>query len=159
MGRADLRWAWAATAAALLLWPPSGLAARERLAGPVEARIVRIVDGDTLEVRARVWLGHEVATLVRLVGVNTPEIKGRCAAERVRAEQAAHFLSDLFARDPAAVLTDIRHDKYGGRILARVHTTAGRDVGELMIAAGLAVAYDGGARASWCAAPGRPKTP
>ncbi|HCX68087.1 MAG TPA: nuclease, partial [Rhodobiaceae bacterium] len=31
--------------------------AAERMAGPVEAEVVRVVDGDTLVARARIWLG------------------------------------------------------------------------------------------------------
>ena len=50
-------------------------------------------------------------------------------------------------------LWDIRYDKFGGRVLARVETASGADLAELLIAAGLGLAYDGGAREPWCAAP------
>ena len=36
---------------------PERLAA-EALAGPVAARVERVVDGDTIEVRAKIWLGQ-----------------------------------------------------------------------------------------------------
>ncbi len=44
----------------------------------------------------------------------------------------------------------MRHDKFGGRVLARVESNAGEDIATLLIAAGLGRPYDGGKRASWC---------
>ena len=34
--------------------------ALNRLAGPVSAEVLRVIDGDTIEVRAHIWLGHQV---------------------------------------------------------------------------------------------------
>ena len=48
------------------------------------------------------------------------------------------------------ILWDVRYDKFGGRVLARVETGAGADLGSLMIGAGLGRAYDGGKRKPWC---------
>ena len=39
---------------------------------------------------------------------------------------------------------------HGGRVLARVETGAGADLGPLLIGAGLGRAYDGGKRKPWC---------
>jgi endonuclease YncB( thermonuclease family) len=44
--------------------------AAERLSGPYSAAVERVVDGDTLAVRVRVWLGHELAVLVRVRGID-----------------------------------------------------------------------------------------
>jgi endonuclease YncB( thermonuclease family) len=49
------------------------------LAGPVMARVIRVYDGDTILVRARIWVDQEIEIRVRLAGVDTPEIKGQCA--------------------------------------------------------------------------------
>ena len=35
-------------------------AGQEVLAGPVSARIQRVIDGDTLRVRTRIWLGMDM---------------------------------------------------------------------------------------------------
>ncbi len=114
-----------------------------------------MVDGDTLEVRARIWLGQELTTRVRLAGIDAPEARSDCPRERVLADRARAFLSARLrpagARAPAAVrLHDIRNGKYAGRVLARVESAAGLDLGRALLAAGLARAYDGGRRAPWC---------
>lgn len=117
--------------------------------GPVQARVLAVIDGDTIAVRARIWLGQDVETRVRLAGVDAPELRGACQRERVLARAAQKRVADMI--DGAVVsLSDIRHDKFGGRVLASVRTAAGDDLAALLIADGLARAYGGGARASWC---------
>jgi len=59
----------------------AGAPAAERLPGPVLARVMTILDGDTLEVQARIWLGQAVTTRVRLDGIDAPELIGKCGAE------------------------------------------------------------------------------
>lgn len=119
------------------------------LPGPVAAQVIEVVDGDTIAVRAHVWLGQNIETHVRLFGIDAPELKGRCPREIELAQAARRFLeSEVGGR--AVTLRDIRHDKYGGRVLARVEWPAGRDIGQELERRGLARAYDGRARAPWC---------
>ncbi len=126
-------------------------AARESdgVPGPVSARVLDVIDGDTILVRARIWIGQEVETRVRLVGVDAPELRGACAHERGLAVAARDFVVAALAGGPVR-LSDIRHGKYGGRVLARVVTAEGDDLGALLVAAGLARAYRGGRRGGWC---------
>jgi endonuclease YncB( thermonuclease family) len=132
----------------LLLLAPAVCAA-ERLDGPVPARLLGVVDGDSVEVEARIWLGQSVRTLVRLRGIDTPELHGRCQAEREKAEAAKRFLAQQAAAE--LELTDIGRDKYGGRVIARV-SAQGRDLGDQMIGSGLAVRYNGARKTNpWCA--------
>ena len=44
--------------------------------GPVEARVLRIIDGDTIVVRARIWPGQHIKVSVRLAGLT----RRNCAA-------------------------------------------------------------------------------
>lgn len=131
--------------------------AEQTLEGPVPARVIAVLDGDTIEVRARIWLGQEVTTRVRLAGVDAPELSGRCAQERTLAERARDLVrSRIEAAAGAAghvLLRDVRYGKYAGRVLARVETAAGEDLGGMLIGAGLARPYAGQARASWCVGP------
>jgi endonuclease YncB( thermonuclease family) len=127
--------------------------AAERLAGPVEAEVVRVVDGDTLVARARIWLGQTVETHVRLAGVDAPELRGKCAAEKARARAAREALLRLVGEGPV-MLADIEIDKYGGRVLARVTTGAHDDVATALVEGGYVRAYAGGARSGWCGAEG-----
>lgn len=130
---------------------PATATPREKLPGPIPASVAAVIDGDTLRVRARVWLGQEVDTLVRLLGVDAPELHGRCAEERRRAEEARAFLRRR-AQGGRVSLVDVRTDKYGGRVLARVLDDDGTDLGAALVAAGLARTYGGGRRVAWCPA-------
>lgn len=136
---------------ALVAGPEPGYAisGEKGLAGPIVATVVRVVDGDTLIVRAHIWIGQEVETNVRLAGVDAPEMHGRCDEEKTRARDARNFTERITSAG-AVLLTDIRPDKYGGRVDAKVHTAEGADVAAALIRAGLARAYDGGERGGWC---------
>ena len=126
----------------------AAIAARYDLAGPVTAEVLRVIDGDTFTVRAHIWIGQELTTNVRLLGVNAPELSGHCEEERVLADAARRFLAARL-EGHSVTLRDIALDKYGGRVLARVEDTAG-DIAAALLAARLVVPYDGGRRGSWC---------
>ena len=121
----------------------------ESVPGPVQARVLRVIDGDTIVVRARIWLGQNIDTQVRLDGVDTPEIKGKCEFERRLAERARDL---IMARSAAGsvVLSEIHYGKYAGRVVARVRTPDGGDFSTALVEAGLGRAYEGGRRESWC---------
>lgn len=61
----------------------------------VSARVISVYDGDTITVVAEPWPGHFVETRVRLAGVDTPEIRGRCEAEEDLALVARGRLVEL----------------------------------------------------------------
>lgn len=116
--------------------------------GPVNAQVVRVIDGDTFEASAAIWLGQQIAVRVRIAGIDAPELRARCDGERQRAEAARDYLSKRIAGGEVK-LSAVRYDKYGGRVDASVVDARG-DVGEAMIRAGLARSYDGGHRDGWC---------
>ena len=126
-------------------------AAQEVLAGPFPAQILRVIDGDTLRVRTRIWLGMDMGIVVRIDGIDAPELRGRCTAERRLAKSARDALLDL-VEGHAIRLYDIRNGKYAGRVVARVTRIDGADIGVALIAQGVARRYDGRRRAGWCGA-------
>lgn len=143
---------WTKTAAPLLvgLVALGGVSQAEApIHGPVEATLLRVIDGDTLLVRARIWIAQEVETGVRIRGVDAPEVRARCPAEARLAEAAARFVAAKLA-DGRLLLHDVDLDKYGGRVVARVETAAGEDIATALLAAGLARPYDGGRKSAWC---------
>lgn len=120
--------------------------------GPYAATLVRVVDGDTFETRVRIWFGDEISTLVRIRGIDAPELHARCDGERQGAEAAREALGLLLAGHEIE-LSDVAPDKYFGRVVANVWVAdenGARDVAATMQQAGLARAYDGHRRASWC---------
>lgn len=136
-----------ASLAVLLL--ASAVEAKDVLSGPVEAEVIRVVDGDTLAVRARIWLGQTVEVDVRLAGIDAPEMKGKCPRERARAEAARAYLARLAEGKPVR-LTHVTRDKFGGRVIANVASDEAPDLGAALRTRGLVRRYDGGKRGSWC---------
>ncbi|MEK9671916.1 MAG: thermonuclease family protein [Rhodospirillaceae bacterium] len=110
--------------------------ARSAELGPVNADVIRVIDGDTVEVRAAVWLGQSLVTRVRVLGIDAPDKD--CPMMQERATQK---LRDLMG--PTTVLSKIRFGKYAGRVLARLTTKDGRDLGRVLLHEGLAHVYDG----------------
>ncbi len=135
---------------AFLLAPPA--LAGEVLPGPVTGRVLKVLDGDTLIVRARVWVGQDIEIKVRISGMDAPEMRGRCAGERKLARTARDYLRDRVSSGIVR-LHLVQYGKYAGRVLARVETEDGADIATEMIRAGMARAYGGGKRASWCPRP------
>lgn len=128
--------------------------ADNRLKGPVQAIVERVVDGDTLLVRARIWLDQEVRVHVRLARIDTPELSARCSRERELAAGARDYVQFMLfgggQAEPSIWLSDVGQDKYGGRVLARVTGAAGQDIAQALLNAGFATPYDGKKRTDWC---------
>src|SRR4026209_2748153 len=78
--------------------------AAEIVPGPLSADLIRVIDGDTIEVRAHLWLGLELTTRVRLSDIDAPELDGGCPAERCLAGTAREYLTVILS--PAVTLRD-----------------------------------------------------
>jgi endonuclease YncB( thermonuclease family) len=147
------RWRAACPGVLVVVWLLVGGAERgwrtDVVPGPVPALVIEVVDGDTITVRARIWVGQDVETKVRLSDVDTPETNGRCGRERELAAHARAFVIETIGDDPVKLI-DVHYGKYAGRVVAHVETAAGDDLAVLLIAAGLGRPYHGGARISWC---------
>jgi endonuclease YncB( thermonuclease family) len=119
------------------------------LRGGHPAEVLRVIDGDTFEARVRIWPGTDVTTRVRLRGIDTPELRARCEAERSQALAARDALTRILSQGGIGV-AQVGQDKYGGRVNATVSTARTHDVSEAMVAGGFARRYSGGRRRSWC---------
>ena len=126
----------------------NGISAEEFIPGPVPAEVLRVIEGDTLDVAALIWLGQRVHIRVRLDGVDAPELRGQCASERELAERARDLVSRNTEGQPVT-LHGVHYGKYAGRIVAHVHLGGGESLASLLLAAGLAREYDGGKRMGW----------
>lgn len=122
-------------AAAALIAAGAPVPASETLAGPYSAVIVRVIDGDTVEARVRLWLGLDQTVRVRIRDMDAPEMHGHCPGEREAAMAARDYLARLLGDGPVA-LSRISPDKYGGRVDAAIHLPTGQDVAAAMRAAG-----------------------
>ena len=128
------------------------------MAAPAETyqwQVLAVIDGDTISVRLPGLPAELQPVKVRVAGIDSPEKGGRakCAEERDLATKATaltrFLIADAQVRQRPITFSEIGWDKYGGRIDARV-AIGGRSLGDTLIRAGLARAYDGGKRRSWC---------
>jgi len=128
--------------------PPGLRVAAAAFDGPVQADVIRVIDGDTFEAAARIWLGEAIDVHVRIEGIDAPELHARCVEERRRAEAARDYLLDRIGGGEVE-LSGVRYDKFGGRVRAVVRD-AGGNIAEAMVAKGYARPYRGGRRGPWC---------
>lgn len=134
----------------LALWV-AVLAAPAAAEYAVRASFVSAYDGDTLNLIAHPWPNLDLRVTVRVRGLDTPEIRGRCPRERELARQARTEARNLLAGAGEIVVSgvDLASDPYG-RAVATV-TADGVRLDEHLIRLGLARAYDGtGRRQGWC---------
>ncbi len=117
--------------------------------GPVTAEVLSVYDGDTITVLANPWPDSYYKVKVRIRGIDAPEIKGKCEAEKKKAIEAREFLWIMVKHIEEVTLTNIEHDKYGGRFDADVNIN-GVDAAQALISQGLARPYTGGERKGWC---------
>lgn len=108
----------------------------------------RVVDGDTFHASVTIWPRHEVTTSIRINGLDTPEMRGKCPIEKEKAREAQKALAEILSVG-GVELRNVVIGKYAGRVVADVYVS-GTNVTEAMIAKGMGRAYTGGKREPWC---------
>ena len=100
--------------------------------------VLRVIDGDTIELNIDLGFSCWYRGVARLKGINAPELSG---ASRPQGEISKAALIALLAVGPVIAITELKKekDKYG-RCLVRLFC-AGVDVNEAMVAGGFAVPY------------------
>jgi endonuclease YncB( thermonuclease family) len=121
-------------------------------ANPYPVKVLRVIDGDTIEIEAR-FLPPELKQKlsIRVLGVDTPEKghRAQCPQEAALAERASAYTKSLIASGQPVEIDIVGWDKYGGRILGAVRV-GGQDLTQGLIANGLARPYHGEKKSSWC---------
>jgi len=115
------------------------------------ATVLHVVDGDTVDLSVSLGFDMSFKARFRLVGINTPESYGPTACDEGRA--AKQYLTDTLKVGTVVIVktTKDKKEKYG-RFLAEVFLVGAdgnpldRSVNQMMIDAGHAKAYFGGAR-------------
>ena len=99
-----------------------------------------VVDGDTIRYGG---------VKIRLADIDAPEVfSPKCPSEAARGRRATQRLLELMNAGPFQLVSGSRdEDRYGRKL--RTIVRAGRSVGDVLIAEGLARRWDG-ARRSWC---------
>lgn len=117
--------------------------------------VTSVYDGDTLTVQVPYVpdvFGKDLS--VRIVGIDTPEMRSTCstleqrAHEKALAIKARDHVMLMIANGQRLTLTELDRDKYF-RLLAVVKVD-GVSVGDELIANQLAVPYSGDTKMGWC---------
>ena len=107
-------------------------------------------DGDTITFNLpglHPILGEKI--FVRVNGIDTPEIKGKCEKEKYDAQQARDMVADILKDAEKIDLKNMKRGKYF-RIVADVYV-GGENIADMLIEAGVAVKYDAGKKIKdWC---------
>ena len=82
------------------------------------AEVLNVIDGDTIRVQAHMWPGQQWSGLIRLRGIDTPELRGKCQAETDQGILAGATMVSLVP--PRVYLVNVKPGKFGGRFVATV---------------------------------------
>ena len=111
---------------------------------------VRNYDGDTITFNLpglHPIIGEKIS--IRVNGIDTPEIKGKCEKEKYDAQQAQQMVADILKDAEQITLKNMEPGKYF-RIAADV-IVDGENLSDVLIEAGMAIRYDGGKKThKWC---------
>ncbi|RYH12363.1 thermonuclease family protein [Tropicimonas sp. IMCC6043] len=107
-------------------------------------RVLSVVDGDTV----RMYCPKDGVMSTRLTGFDTPEFRGQCGSERLKAMAATYVLHWQIWTARGLDSRHLGRDRYGRRLSALFVGDA--LLADRMIATGLAREYDGGPRRGWC---------
>ena len=83
-------------------------------------KLVRVVDGDTIDAEIDLGFDISVKKRIRLVGINTPECRTRDLEEKAKGLAAKDRVKAILAENPKFNLESTELGKYG-RVLGKIH--------------------------------------
>ena len=115
----------------------------------IVSKVISVYDGDTFRVDIDSFppiVGKNIP--IRLNGVDTPEIQGKCQYEKDLAIKARDFVRNKLANAKEIKLTNLQRGKYF-RVVANV-VIDGVSLEQELLENELAYKYSGGSKSSWC---------
>lgn len=106
------------------------------------AEVLRILDGDTIEVSLDLGFNLRQRMLLRLYGLNAQELHDKNAAKRASAFEAKKFVDSHIGGKTVIAETVKPKDKFG-RYLCNVYLEDGKCLNTLLLDAKLAQPWDG----------------
>ncbi len=106
-------------------------------------------DGDTLYITMPGLPPELSEMLVRISGVDTPELRGKCEAEKTLAIQARDYVVRSLKEARSVSFCNPEWGKYGKRVAAEV-ILDGKSLAMALIVRGFGRPYDDGRRQGWC---------
>ena len=128
----------------------TSIQAKQNYGNVIVDEVTSIYDGDTFRVNINSYpnvIGKKIA--VRINGIDTPEIKGKCQKEKDLAQKSKQLTVSLLRNAKKIELRNIQRGKYF-RIVADVFVDE-KSLADIQITNNLAVRYDGGTKIKdWC---------
>jgi micrococcal nuclease len=119
--------------------------------GPYEWKVLRAIDGDTVEIQVD-FLPSELGDKlhIRIWGVDTPEKGFRAQSEHEKALglKASEFTKNAIVNAKEIKINLIMWDKFGGRVLGDL-IIDGKSLRQLLLDNGYAREYYGDKKQSW----------
>jgi len=111
------------------------------------ARVLRVVDGDTVELSVDLGFGVMINETFRLYGINAPETRTKDIAEKESGLRAKSRLKELLDGKSVLVKTMLDSTEKFGRYLCVIFLPEYQyPINKLLIDEGLVVEYFGGKR-------------
>lgn len=104
--------------------------------GPYRAVVERVVDGDTVHVMVSLGVDEYAYRMIRIRGVNAPEVFSGPPEERERGKAARDFLTQLLPQGTRCRLATQRDTTTFGRYVADIELEDGRDVATVLVETG-----------------------
>jgi micrococcal nuclease len=115
------------------------------MAHEFKAKLVRVVDGDTIDADIELGFSIFMRDRIRLMGIDTPESRTRNLAEKSWGMASKHRLIELLAETDGEFILkteDMEKGKFG-RVLGTIMIN-GKDANQSLIEEKLAIPYEGG---------------
>ena len=128
--------------------PNGGTAVSKTKLFHYQAKVDRVVDGDTIDVTLDLGFDISYRGRVRFHGINAPESRTRDAVEKEAGLAAKRYVEDWVGALDQKVIIQTSLDDRGkyGRILGRILNEDGECLNDEMVSLGHAVPYHGGKR-------------
>ena len=113
--------------------------------------LLRVIDGDTIDVRADLGFDVSLRLRLRFAGINTPESRTRNKEEKALGLAAKARLKEVLESADSIEFESFGKGKFG-RVLATpyvVHGDERTDVCQMLVREDHARLYDGGKREPW----------
>ena len=104
--------------------------------------IIKIVDGDTVDVLLDLGFDIHRKERVRILGIDTPETKTLDENEKKFGTESKAYVISWFATHPKITVRPTKDEKYG-RILGEFLDSDGRNLSHSIVEDGYAWKYDG----------------
>lgn len=133
-----------------------------------DTKLMKVIDGGTLHIQVKVFPNTIVDTKLSLFGITTPNKSSNCPAERVLAQKAKQFTTEMIKNGFSVGFvnnsTYVEHSvgivgiplksldkKYMTPQASRAYVQSGEEpsLGDALIAAGLAIPYSGKTMRYW----------